>query len=68
MRQNPNQQFEVKIMITLLIGKQDGNGIKSSRETCRILRPRRPHLGRIPHGKIGIHGGGILQSLTKGNG
>ena len=68
MRQNPNQQFEVKIMITLLIGKQDGTGAKCSRETCRILRLRRPHLGRIPHSKIGIHGGGILQSLTKGSG
>ena len=52
-------------MIMLLIGKQDGNGTKSSRDTCRILRLRRPHHGRIPHGKIGIHGGGILQSLTK---
>ena len=68
MRQNPNQQFEVKIMITLFIGKQDGNGTKSSRETCRILRLRRPHLGRIPHGKIGTHGGGILLCLTKGSG
>ena len=66
MRQNPNQQFEeVKIMTTLLIGKQDGNGFKSNRETCRILRLRRPHHGRIPHGKIGINGGGILQNLTK---
>ena len=26
-----------------------------------------PHHGRIPHGKIGIRGGGILQSLTKGS-
>ena len=56
---------DVKIMITLLIGKQDENGTKSSRETCRILRLRRPHHGRIPHCKIGIHGGGILQNLTK---
>ena len=31
------------------------------------LRLRRPHHGRIPHGKIGIHGGGILHSLTKGS-
>ena len=53
---------EVKIMTTLLVGKQDGNGTKSSSETCRILRLRRPHHGRISHGKIGIHGGGILQS------
>ena len=29
-----------------------------------ILRLRRLHHGRI-HGKIGIHGGGILQSLTR---
>ena len=53
-------------MTTLLIGKQDGNGAKSSRETCRILRLRRPHHGRIPHSKFGVHGGGILQSLTTG--
>ena len=60
-----SNSMEIKIMIMLLIGKQDGNGTKSSRDTCRILRLRRPHHGRIPHGKIGIHGGGILQSLTK---
>ena len=60
-----NKLKEVKNMTTLLIGKQDGNGIKSSRETCRILRLRRLHHGRIPHGKIGIHGGGILQNLMK---
>ena len=48
-------------MISLLIRKQDGNGIKSSRETCRIFRFRRPHHGRIPYDKIGIHGGVILQ-------
>ena len=59
---------EVKIMTTLLIGKQDGNGTKSSRETCHILRLRRHHHGRIPHGKIGILGGGILQNLTKRSG
>ena len=58
---------DVKIMITLLIGKQDENGTKSSRKTCRILRLRRPHHGRILHGKIGLHGGGVLQSLTKGS-
>ena len=39
-------------MTTLLIRKQDGNDTKNSRETCRILRLRRPHGGRIPHGKI----------------
>ena len=53
---------EVKIMTTLLIGKQERNGAKSSRETCRMLRLRRPHRGRILHGKIGIHGGDILQN------
>ena len=58
---------DVKIMITLLIGKQDGNGTKSSRKTCRVLRLRRPHHGRILHGKIGRHGGGVLQSLTEGS-
>ena len=62
-----NNLKDVKIMITLLIGKQDGHGTKDSRETCRIFRLRRPHHGRIPHGNIGIHGGGILQSLTKGS-
>ena len=35
---------EVKIMTTLLIGKQDGNCTKSSRETCCILRLRRQSL------------------------
>ena len=29
-----------------------------------MLRLRRLHHGRIPHGKIGIPGGGILQNLT----
>ena len=58
---------EVMTMITLLIGKQDGNGTKTSRETCRMLRLRRPHHGRIPYGKFGIHGGGMLQSLMKGS-
>ena len=50
-----------------MTGKQNGNCTKSSRETCRILRLRRPHHGRVPHGKIEIHGGGILQSLTEGS-
>ena len=40
---------------------------KISRETCRVLRLRRPHQGRLLHGKSGIHGGVILQSLTKGS-
>ena len=63
--QNPNQQFERRQdMTTLLIERQDGSGIKSSRETCRILCLRLHH-GRIPHGKIGIPGGEILQNLTK---
>ena len=51
-------------MTMLLIGKQDGSGIKSSKETCRILRLRRLHHGRIPLGN-GIPGGGLLQNLTK---
>ena len=54
-------------MTTLLIGQQDGNGTQSSTETCRILRFRRPHHGRILHGKIGIYGCGSLQNLTKGS-
>ena len=62
-----NNSMKVKIMITLWIGKQDGDGTTSSRETCRILRLRRPHHGRIPQCKIGNHGGGILRSLTKGS-
>ena len=49
-------------MTTLLIGRQDGSGTKSSRETCRILRLRRLRHGRIPH-RNGIPGGGILQNM-----
>ena len=68
MRQTPNSNLkEVKTTIRLLIGKQDGNCAKSSRETCRILRLRRPHHVRIPYCNIGIHGCGILRSLTKGS-
>ena len=37
------------------------------REAGKLRRRRRPHYGRIPHGKFGIHGGGILQSLRKGS-
>ena len=59
-----NNLKDAKIVTTWLIGKQDGSGSKSSRETCRILRLRRLHHGRIPHGIIGIPGGGILQNLT----
>ena len=47
------------------IRPNSGNGTRSSRETCRILRLRRPRHGWIPHGNVGIHGGGILQNLTK---
>ena len=58
-----NNLKDVKNMTLLQIGRQDGSGIKSSR-TCRILRRRRFHHGTLPHGKIGIPGGGILQNLT----
>ena len=34
-------------MTTLLIGRQEGNGIKSSSETCHILRLRRLHHGKF---------------------
>ena len=54
-------------MTPLLIGRQDGNGTKSSRETCRILRLLRPHHDRLPHAKTGIHGGDHLQRLMKGS-
>ena len=58
---------EVKIMTSLLIGTQYGNGAKSRREFCRTLRHRRPHHDRILYGKLGIHECGLLQSLTKGS-
>ena len=66
-RQNPNQQFEGSEEYDYVVDRKTGwkMVVKSSRETCRMLRLRRPHHGRIPHGKIGIHGGGIVQSLTK---
>ena len=54
---------DVKHMTMLLIGRQDGSGMKWNRKTCRILRLRRLH-GRILHGKMRIPGGGILQNLT----
>ena len=57
---------EVKNTITLSTEEQDGNGIRSSWETSRILRLRRPHHGRLPLGKIGVPHGGIAQSLMKG--
>ena len=52
MRQNPNQQFEGSEDYDCAVDwKQDGNGAKSSRETCRVLRLRRLDRGRIPHAK-----------------
>ena len=43
-----NDFKDLKNMTTLLIERQDGDGIRSSRETCRILRLRRLHRGKIP--------------------
>ena len=43
---------EVKNMITLLIVKQDWNGTKSSRETCRILRLRRHIMAEFLMAKL----------------
>ena len=57
-----NSLKDLKNMTMLLIGRQDGSGTKSSRETCRILRLRRLHHGRIPLGN-GIPGGGILHHM-----
>ena len=57
-----NNSNDVKNMTTWLIRRQDGSGIKS-REACRKLRLRRLHHGRIPLGKNGILGGGILQNM-----
>ena len=66
MRQNPIQQFEGSEDYDYVVDRKTGwKWHKSSRETCRKLRLRRPPHGRIPHGNIGTHGGGILQSLTK---
>ena len=69
MRQDPNQQFEGSEDYDYIVDRNTGWKwyIKSSRKTCRILRLRRPDHGRIPRDKIGIHGGGILQSLMKGS-
>ena len=61
---NSGQHFEWS-MTMLLIGRQDGSGIQSNRETCRILRLRRPRHGKIPHGKIGIHGGVIFKTWRR---
>ena len=61
--QNPNQQFQGSEDLTmLLINRQDGGGIRSSRETCRILRLRFLHRGKIPLGN-GSHGGGIPRNM-----
>ena len=57
-----NNFKDLKTMTTSLIGRQDGSGFRSSRETCRILRLRRLH-----HGKTllcsGSHGGGIPRNM-----
>ena len=52
-------------MTTLLIERQDGGGFRSSRETCRILRLRRLHHGKIPLGN-GSHDGGIPRNTMSG--
>ena len=52
-----NDVKDLKNMTMLLIGRQDGSGIRSTRETCRMFRLRRLHHGRIPFGN-GIPGGG----------
>ena len=57
-----NNFKDLKNMTTLLIERQDGGGIRSSRETCRILRLRRLHHGKIPLGN-GSHGGGIPRNM-----
>ena len=49
-------------LTTLLIERQDGGGIMSSRETCRILRLRRLHHAKILLGN-GSHGGGIPSNM-----
>ena len=54
-----NNFKDLKNMTTLLIERLDGGGKRSSRETCRTLRLRRLHHGKIPFGN-GSHGGGIL--------
>ena len=53
---------DLKNMTTLLIGRQDGGGSRSSRETCCMLRLRRLHHGKIPLGN-GSHGGGIPRNM-----
>ena len=58
-----NNFKDLKKMTTLLlIERQDGGVIRSSRETCRILRLRRLHHGKIPLGN-GSHGGGISRNM-----
>ena len=53
-----NNFKDLRNMTTLLIERQVGGGIRSSKETCRILRLHRLHHGKIPLGN-GSHGGGI---------
>ena len=45
-----NNFKDLKNMTALLIGRQDGGGFRSSKETCRILRLRRLHHGKTLHG------------------
>ena len=68
MRQNPDQQFEGSEDYDHVVDRRTGlRWYKEQQETCRILRLRRPHHGRTPQGKIGIHGGPFIQSLMKGS-
>ena len=64
MRQNPNQQFEGSEDYDYVVDRKTGWKWYKGQQgnLCRILRLRHPHHGRIPHGKVGIPGGGILQS------
>ena len=57
-----NNFKDLKNMTTLFVERQDGGGILSSRETCRILRLRRLHHGKIPLGN-GSNGGGIPRNM-----
>ena len=64
-RQNPSQQFDGSEDYDYVVDRKTGWKWYKEQQGDRILRLRRPHHGRIPHEKIGIHGGGILQNLTK---
>ena len=67
MHQNPHQ-FERSEDYDYVVDRKTGlRWYKEQQETCRILRLRRPHHGRTPHGKVGIHGGGIPQSVMEGS-